>query len=295
MPYTNWDTAAHVIQDAVDVSDPGDTVNVTNGVYQTGGRSVYETLTNRVAITTPLTVRSVNGRGVTIILGNQAPGTTNGPGAVRGVYLTNNTTLIGFTITHGATYTNSTLGYDENAGGVLCENLTNSVLSNCVITANSAYFSGGGVSGGTLNNCLISSNSALNAFGGGVAGSTARHCLFVGNYSGSVGGAAFGNSGEGTIFDKYTSALTDCTLIGNSANSGGGAYEETLINCILANNQCFRNQWWWADQSLLYSCTIVSNSCAVWRSAGIASSATMNSIIYYNNGPNMDDGTPTGP
>src|SRR5262245_26011339 len=49
-PYTSWTTAATGIQEAVDVSVAGDEVVVTNGIYASGGRAVYGTMTNRVVV-----------------------------------------------------------------------------------------------------------------------------------------------------------------------------------------------------------------------------------------------------
>ncbi len=71
-PYTNWATAARVIQDAVDAATAGDEVLVTNGLYAVGARPGADYVTNRVSVDKPLTLRSVNGPQLTMIDGRGA-------------------------------------------------------------------------------------------------------------------------------------------------------------------------------------------------------------------------------
>jgi hypothetical protein len=243
-PYAGWSTAATDIQDAVDAANSGDTVLVTNGVYQTGGRPFSlpdfgPILTNRVLVTNVITLKSVNGPAVTFIVGNQVPGTINDYGAVRCVYLGEGATLSGFTITNGATGPGGSDGIWESWGGGLDCPSGDVVVSNCVIINNAAGDYGGGAAGGTFYNCQFIGNQS--GYGGGVNGGTANNCIFELN-SGYVGGGA-----------EY-STLNNCTLTGNSASSGGGADSSTLNNCIVFYNTA-PDEGNYSASTLNFSCT----------------------------------------
>jgi len=82
------------------------------------GGPVSGYVTNRVAVTKPLTVHSVNGPERSVI---------EGGGSVRCVYLTKGASLSGFTLTNGLLI---------RGGGSWCESAT-TVVSNCVLTGNS--------------------------------------------------------------------------------------------------------------------------------------------------------------
>ena len=268
-PYASWATAATNIQDAVDAAAAGDAIVVTNGVYATGGRAVgTNVLLNRVGVDKPVTLRSVNGPEVTLIRGYQVPGTINGDGAIRCVYLTNGAGLSGFTLTNGATRHWSGT-YDEReryGGGVWCA-ATNAVLTNCVLAGNSANCAGGAY-GGTLNNCTLTGNSA--SAGGGAYGGTLNNCTLTGNSAYYGGGA-------------YACTLYNCTLTGNSryseSRSGGGACSCTLYNCTLTGNSA-NGGGGGAAGSTLNNCTLTANSA---RGGGGAAGGTLNNCIVYFN------------
>lgn len=243
-PYTSWGNAATNIQDAINVSSLSDTVLVTNGTYQSGGAAFNGSNRVYVPFGLGLKIQSVNGPQVTSIKGYQMPGATNGAGAIRCVYLTEFSTLSGFTLTGGAT------PISGNGGGVVGE--TFCVVSNCIISGNAASANGGGsdtVNGSALVNCVIS-----------------------GNVAGTSGGGAHGNS------------LTNCIVMNNSATSGGGLANGTAINCLFTgngnSNSVTGTTGGAAYFSSLVNCTVVGNFAKLL--GAVDGGKCVNSIIYYN-------------
>jgi hypothetical protein len=223
-PYLSWSTAATNIQDAVNAAYINGQVVVSNGIYAYGGAPVSGaegTAMNRVFVLKPLIVRSVNGSAVTTIIGT----TTNDAGPVRCVCLTNNTALLGFTLTNGATPPDN-LANDvivQSGGGVCCFS-SSGVISDCLVIGNTANYEGGGAYSGTLENCVITGNTA---FGGG-----------------------------GT----YASSLGNCTVVSNSASFvAGGSSGGTLLNSILYHNTAADDP----NYDYQYFTCVLSNCCTI--------------------------------
>jgi hypothetical protein len=263
-PYTSWATAATSIQDAVEVAPAGGTILVTNGTYSAGGRAIYGAMTNRVAVDKPLSLQSANGPQFTVIQGYQPPGLTNGDGAVRCVYLTNGTSLSGFTLANGATRSTGDYQHEQSGGGVWCES-DGVTVSNCVLTGNSASSYGGGSYSGRLNNCTVTGNSAT--YGGGSYLSALKTSIVTSNRASAGGGVYYGT-------------LNGCTLTANSALSGGGASASTLNNCTLAGNAA-ANSGGGAAGIYYYSPSWLANCIVYFNTAPVGANCDSNCVLNY--------------
>lgn len=277
-PFANWATAATTIQDAIDAATDGDIVLVTNGLYSTGGKIGAGDLTNRVVIDKALTVQSVNGPGVTTIQGQWDATNRIGPGAIRGVWLSDGAVLSGFTVRSGATRNSGDNLALMSGGGIWCAS-TNATVTNCVITGNAASYYGGGVYLGSMWNCIISTNFGAGgtAWGGGVYGGILNRCSLMGNTARLGGGSAY-------------ATLNGCMLVANQVfyslggGGAGGAYAGTLNNCFLTRNftTATSGDGGGAATATLNNCTLVANSAPY---GGGASGCTLNNCILWNNSP----------
>jgi hypothetical protein len=268
-PYATWETAAATIQDAVNLAATGDTVLVTNGIYDTGGFAISGTMTNRVVVTNGITLRSVNGPEVTWIVGAAAGGFQgNGNGAIRCISLgASNATLIGFTLTNGHTRTSGNDFEERYGGGIWAHPFA--VASNCVFVGNAADNGGGGAWRGNYYDCRFASNYAR--FGGGTLSTKNFDCKFEGNTAHDGGGGAAGSTSYRCVF-AYNS----------STHNGGGVNGGQMFSCVVNRNSSSTGGG--VAGGVHYNCTIVQNR-AVEFGGGVLGGTFYNSIIYDNVAP----------
>ena len=230
---------APTIAAAMQLSVPGDTVDVGCGTYYEAGIAMKDgvVLTSR---TRSPDCATIDGQGLDSVL------------RFRGVDPA--ARVIGFTITGGA---------GAQGGGIDCASASYPTIEDCVVTGNRAG-EGGGIfcvhSSPTLRRCRIENNVATR-WGGAVscydnANAMLEDCTIVGNSAGEFGGGLWtyffsnptlvgcvvagnsaGDTGGGLFLFESLSTLQNCTVLANGANRGGGIALEcakpTIRNTIL--------------------------------------------------------------
>lgn len=258
-PYTNWATAAHTIEAAIDEADVFDTIVVSNGEY---GVPFLGLFCNGIVLT------SANGAAVTLISGG---GSEN---IVRASSVRSEPTVIdGFTLTNGYT--------TGDGGGVWITR--NVALQNCVVTGCRADEDGGGVllsDGGVVSNCDIIGN-ASGSGGGGIYisdGGTVTHCRVEGNVSGDGGGG----------IHLYSTNARNAALISHTvivSNQGCGAYlsRGTIRNCLVVTNRAFSGGGLYLAYSDAENCTVIGNDATHGGGIYMASVSTARNCIVWGN------------
>ncbi|MEI6395099.1 MAG: choice-of-anchor Q domain-containing protein, partial [Verrucomicrobiota bacterium] len=306
---TNWATAKKTLQAAVDAAPIGATVWVTNGSYSTGGRPAGDqNVTNVVAVEKPLTLRSLNGPGVTRIVGSSGPVPLTNQFGVRGLYLGAGASLIGFTVTNGQAGGSSNLslttyGGGNLGGGIFCES-DSSMVSNCVVAGNAAM-NGGGVSGGTLYSSVLLGNTAwVNILantnnmgtGGGAYYSRAYGCLVSSNTAYLQGaGMGYGvgvnstnewNTNSTLLTTNvaggggFMTAFTNCLIRFNRSTVGGGISQGSAQDCLIFSNIATKNAGG-ANQSVINGGAVSGNYAAACG-GGTYASYNYNCLIQSN-------------
>lgn len=250
---TSWGSAFATIQDGIDAATNGDTVIVAPGTYVENVRFNGKNLILRS--TDPLDAAAV---GNTVIDGNQAGSVVTFSGTEHETCV-----LSGFTIRNGTGL------HDSGVKGSTSVGLgdaprTHATIRNNVITGNSTWWHGGGITwcGGTIENNTIIANSAISQYSGG-------------------GGIAWCN---GTIQDNV--------IVGNSATGqyswgGGLAWCDAVIrnNVIAGNTANYLGGGLWGCGGAIHNNTIVGNAAGAGGGLSSCMSSVMNCIIWGNTAP----------
>ena len=174
----------------------------------------------------------MNGATSTFIEGAEAAGGGVGPGAIRGVYLSNGV-LRGFTIRNCYTLDTGNDYRDEGGAGIIIN--STGLIEDCIVTNNSSNKRGGGIlcfNGGKVNRCI----SLKNYTGGGGGG---IYCYNAGEIMNSliIYNRAYNNGGG--IFCYNGGAVINCTISHNYARLDGGGIrtrDAAVTNSIIYFN-----------------------------------------------------------
>lgn len=221
---------------------------------------------------------------------------------------TDNTFILdGFTIIGGNA--NDSSVYDRGSG--MLNSHSNSTLTSCTFTKNSASHFGGGMhnyySNPTLINCTFTENYA--GYGGGMdnwSGSPIlSNCTFIGNSAEYNGGGmsswcysnlilsnctfsqnSTGVFGGGLSNADSNSTLANCTFRKNTADGGGGGMysndsNSALTNCIFTANSGSTSGGMYnrRSNSTLTNCIFTGNFSYPWGGGGMDNYDHSNSIL----------------
>jgi|GEM_PF-1175564 len=290
------------IQAAISASGNGDTVRVSDGIYNENinfqGRAVR--------------VESLNGPAVTVIDGQGLDTvvrliTGEGSGSVLSGFTVRN----GLAVFGGGVYLDGTSPVIENCriennealssgGGLYIANGAMPLLSGSYVVGNHASISGGGIYCGTGSSPVLKlSELAANwteAHGGGIqceGGSiNVSESRLTGNLADLAGGAIAASGGSVLLLDRTTVTGS------SSGGSGGGMYlsedsSSILWNCLIthstAGSQGSAFDLAQNASLFLYNCTVSDNLSATGGAVSATDSVGVvhNSIFWANSG-NMD-------
>ncbi|MDP7023782.1 MAG: choice-of-anchor Q domain-containing protein [Kiritimatiellia bacterium] len=222
---SSWASPTNDIEGAINAAGVGDTVWVTNGVYNLAG--------NQISVNTNVTVKSVNGASSTII---------DGGGSGRIFSINHADALVsGFTIQNGHA------GETGTGGGVY---LYSGTVEDCDIINNVArHGCGAYMTTGTISRCLIQGNTMTaggDGYGAGIRtlGGTIDSCRILENETNdstwSRGGGVWHENQGGNGSDLI---IRNCLIARNLSlgpnRGGGGIYSLTdvdIINCTIVSN-----------------------------------------------------------
>ena len=214
------DTYYNTILYALNDADSNNTIEVSDGIYDE--KIVFPPYKKII-------LQSVNGASLTIIRGDDDYATVNAYKTLEG------TTIEGFTITHADGLTGA--GINLNKG--------NLSINNCIISGNTAGYTGGGIKNFygnslTITGSTISGNTA-EYNGGGIFNSpgsslTITGSTISGNTAGYHGGGIFIPSNSGTMSIGGDSADEKNTLCGNSKSGYNPSLDQQIGTAAISGS-----------------------------------------------------------